>query len=66
MFLDIHCVTYTENMMFSLKLHFDMAPYNETWKTALFALCEDTQEKKGGESGLGRSTVWLLRNGKNL
>lgn len=46
MFLDIHCVTYTENMMFSLKLHFDMAPYNETWKTALFALREDTQGKK--------------------
>jgi len=33
-------------MVLSPKLQFDMVPYNETWKKALFALCEDTQEKK--------------------
>lgn len=46
MFLDIHCVTYRENVVLSPNLQFDMAPYNETWKRSLSALCEDTQEKK--------------------
>lgn len=53
-------------MVLSPKLQLVMAPYNGTWKRALFALCEDTRGKKGGKSGLRRSTMRLLRNGKSL
>lgn len=65
MFLDIHCETYRENVVLSPNLQFDMAPYNETWKRSLSALCEDTQQKRG-ESGIGSSTVCFLRNDKTL
>lgn len=45
-FLDVQVLAYMESIRLGPNFQSDVAPYTETGKGPLFALCEDTQGKK--------------------